>query len=219
MMKYILVALFLLLAPIAQAYNPTKIEVEEPFTVVVIPMDETGQRQSYLGTLESFPHLYEFTLAEATTLQIQTRQRAQADAEPVNLILLAVNPDTERISEIVRLNTPITERTRDFVGGLGITVIESDVVEVDLEAGVYRLEVSTPLNQRPYELDFGIASNDNTYFGTFATIWEVQRHFEYWWTRYLLSTFVLYQLGIVVMLLGLIYVIRLRKTTADTVDA
>lgn len=213
-MKYVLVALFLFLAPVAQAYNPVTVSADEPFAEIVIPMDEAGQKQSYLGTLDIYPHLYEFQLESDTTLQVQTRQRAMDDAEPINLILLSVHPDTERIAEVMRLNTPVEERTKDFVGSLGITVLESELVELELEAGLYRLEVSSPLNERAYELNFGAESNENSYFGTFGTIWEVQRHFGYWWTRYLLSTYVLYQLGIVLMLGGFVYVWRKRKETA-----
>ena len=210
-MKYYLVALGLFLAPLAHAYSPVTVDITEPFAEIVIPMDAVGQKQSYLGRLETYPHLYEFTLTESTSLSIQARQRKEDSAEPVNLILLAVEPATGRISEITRLNTPIAERETRFIGGLGISVIESEVLDVELDAGLYRLEVSTPLNQRPYELDFGLESNDSSYFSTFGTIWQVQRHFDYWWTRYLLSTFILYQLGIIAAGVGLWYTWRKRK--------
>jgi hypothetical protein len=213
-MRYIyclgLFYLFFLATPVS-AYNPALVTVNEPFKEIVIPMDETGQQQSYLGQLETYPHLYEFTIAEATTLEMRTRQRTTRDANPINLIMLEIEPDTERIREVVRLNTPIVERTKNFDGQLGTRFFESEYISVALEPGLYRLEVSSPLNDIPYELDFGTDSTPNTYRGTFATIWTVQRHFDYWWTRYLMSTFILYHLGIVIVLSGMWYTWQRRK--------
>jgi len=214
-MKYLFVLSLFLIAPAASAFNPTTVVVDQPFEEILIPMGSEGQMQSYLGTLETYPHLYEFILEEPTTLEVRVRQRAEEVAGPVNLILLEVNPDTERISEIIRLNTPVIERNRDFVGSLGITVFESEWVAVELDAGIYRLEVSTPLNQSPYELDFGRESVANNYFGTFGTIWQVQRHFDYWWPRYLLSTYILYQIGIIIIAFGIRHTWRQRKQITD----
>lgn len=210
-MRYIILVMLLIFASDVSAYNPVFVHSDTPFQEIVIPMDSEGQKRSYLGTLDTYPHLYEFSLEEPTNLEIQTRQRRQGDAEPVNLILLSVHPDTERIGEIVRLNTPIEERATDFIVELGISVYESEWLQLELDPGLYRLEVSTPRNEDAYELDFGMASVENGYFGTFATIWQVQRHFDYWWTRYLLSTFVAYQVGIIVLLGGLLYTWRKRK--------
>lgn len=210
-MKYILVVGALLFAPFIHAYNPMTIGSSQPFAEIAIPMDETGQKQSYLGTLKTYPHLYEFLLEETTSLEIQTRQRDVAEGVPVNLILLSVNPDTGRIAEIVRLNSPLEERTKKYNGNLGISLIESEVLELELDPGLYRLEVSTPLNQSPYELDFGLDSTDNSYFGTFSTIWQVQQHFGYWPIQYLFSTYILYQLGIIILLVSIWYTWRKRK--------
>ena len=192
-------------------------ETDKPFEEIVISMNEEGQKQSYLGLLETYPHLYEFTLTEETVLQAQTRQRAEEGAYPVNLILVSVHPDTYSISEVARLNSPISERTEDFVESLGISVYESEWLEIELEPGLYRLEVSTPRNEDPYELNFGIDSVNNSYFGTFTTVWKVQHHFKYNWTQYFRSTYVLYQIGIIILLGGFFYVIKMRKKrNADT---
>lgn len=214
-MKNILVALFLLLAPIAQAYNPITVDADKPFSQITISMDEVGQKQSYLGTLSGYPHLFEFVLEEDAVLEVQTRQRAIEESRPVNLILISVNPDTGRISEVVRSNAPIIERNQYSDRGLGISVIESELLELDLEAGLYRLEVSTSINDGPYELNFGNESNDNSYFGTFATISEVQRHFGYAWFDYFRSSFIYYQVGIVLMLSGFGYLLYRRKNTVE----
>jgi hypothetical protein len=214
-MRYIILVAVLIFANDVSAYAPLFVHNDTPFQEIVIPMDSEGQKRSYLGTLDTYPHLYEFALEEPARLEIQTKQRRHAEAEPVNLILLSVHPDTERISEIVRLNTPIDERNSNFIGALGITVYESEWLELELDPGLYRLEVSTPSNEDAYELDFGVASVENGYFGTMATIWQVQRHFDYWWTRYLLSTFVAYQVGIVVLVGGLLYTWRKRKIISN----
>lgn len=210
-MKYFLVALFFALAPVAHAYNPILIESELPFGEIVVAGDAEGLNQSYLGTLEGYPEMYEFTLEEDATIQIQIKQRAQKDAQQFNLILVSVHPDTERIKEIVRVNTPIEEREEEFIWSLGITQVKSEFQELDLEAGRYRVEVSSALNKGEYELDFGIEDNDNSYLGTFAAIWKVQRHFEYWIPRLFLSSFVLYQVGIIILIGGFFYTWRKRK--------
>lgn len=210
-MKYSLVALFLFVAPLVHSYNPVEVITSTPFEEIIIQMDSEGQKQSYLGTLETYPHLYEFLIEETITLQVQTRQKLEEDALPVNLILLSVDPDTERISEIVRLNTPVDERNEVSVNELAIEVIESELLEVELEPGLYRLEVSTPLNESPYELNFGTESVDNSYFGMFGTVWEVQHHFGYSWTHFIFSTYVLYQIGIILLASGFYYTWRRRK--------
>lgn len=210
-MKIFLVALSFFIAPIAQAYNPVFVDATSPFEEIVIPMDYAAQKQSYLGNLEGYPDLYEFTLTDSATLNVGVRQRASKDAVPVNLILLEVDQETERIKEIVRLNDALETRQKKFIGTLGITVYESERLEVDLMPGLYRLEVSTPLNKSPYELDFGLESIDNSYFGTFSTIWQVQKHFGYSPLRMLLSTYVLYQLGIIILIGGIWYTWRKRK--------
>jgi hypothetical protein len=210
-MRYLYIFGLLFFASPVMAYNPTLVTVVEPFAEIVIPMDEVAQQQSYLGELDTYPHLYEFTLEAATTLSVRTRQRAMKEVTPVNLIMLEIEPDTERIREVIRLNSPIVERTTNFDGQLGITMIESEFLEVDLEPGLYRLEVSSPLNNVSYELDFGSDTVSNTYHGTFATIWNVQRHFDYWYTRYFLSTFILYHFGIVLVLGGMWYTWKRRK--------
>jgi len=212
-MKYLLITIFFLAAPFAHAYNPVEVSTELPFEEIVIQADEHGLKQSYLGTLEGYPEMYEFTLAEDSVLELQVKQRAAKDPSLFNLILVSVNPDTGRIKEVLRVNSDIEEREKVFDWSLGISLLKSEVAEIQVPEGMYRLEVSTPINEGNYELDFGIESNDNSYFGTFGTVWQVQRHFDYWWPRYLLSSFIFYQLGILLMIGGFVYVWRKRKET------
>lgn len=210
-MKLILVALAFLVAPVAYAYNPVFVDAPTPFEEIIIPMDSEAQKQSYLGSLDGYPDLYEFTLSEASTLNLVVRQRVIRDAVPVNLILLSVDLETDRIKEIIRLNEPLESRHKKFIGTLGLHVYESERLVIDLDPGLYRLEVSTPLNTSPYELDFGLGSTDNSYFGMFSTVWNVQKHFGYSPLQYLFSTYILYQIGIVILVGGIWYTWRKRK--------
>ncbi len=210
-MKYFLVALVFLFAPLAEAYNPITVDAEQPFEEIFIEANERGLQQSYLGSLEGYPEMFEFLVPEDTVLQLQVKQRAAKEPSLFNLILVSVHPDTGRIKEQLRVNSSLEDRVREFDWLLGVSLLKSEVEEIQVPAGLYRLEVSTPINEGNYELDFGIESNDNSYFGTFGTIWQVQRHYEYWWTQYLLSSFVFYQLGIVLMIGGFVYAWRKRK--------
>ena len=216
-MKYILVTVVLSLATNAEAYNPVMITADEPYAEIVIPMDAENQQRSYLGLLEDFPHLYEFTLSESATLNIKTKQAVHDNSQPVNLILLSVSPNNSGIEEIVRLNTPVSERAESRNSLTAITTLDSDWLEVDLEPGLYRLEVSTPVNLGPYELDFGIDSVKNGYLGTFRAILDVQQHFGYSKTRFIMSTYVLYQLGIIILIGGIYYTWRRQKGTVEEV--
>lgn len=210
-MKFSLVVLLLFIAPLAHAYSPVTVDTEQPFEEILIQADELGLQQSYLGSLEGYPEMFEFFLEEDTVLQLQVKQRALKNPSLFNLILVSVNQDSGRIKEVLRVNSKVEERTKKFDWSLGVSLLKSEIEEVQVPAGLYRLEVSTPVNEGSYELDFGIESNDNSYLGTFATVWQVQRHYGYWWTQYLLSSFVFYQLGILLMVGGFVYVWRKRK--------
>lgn len=217
-MKYSLVALFLFIAPVAHAFSPVMVEVGEPFEEIVIPMDEAGQKQSYLGILDNFPHLFEFAVTETSEIQVQLRQKGEPNAYAVNLILLSVDPDTKRISEIIRVNEPYSLRSERYMKERGISLVESEMIEQKLKPGLYRLEVSTAVNRSAYELDFGIEENSAGYFGNFGSIASVQSHFGFPWYRFFFSTYVLYQIGILLVLGGIGYTWYRQKHKKESSD-
>jgi len=192
-----------LLPIISHAYNPTLNSTIVPYEPQIIDSTISNQAE-YLGLLAGDPHMYEFTIGETATLTLQVSQLSADTPIPFSLIAVRENTQNAGVVEVGRLRAKdITwEEKRD--GGLGLTLAHSSVFETEIGPGVYRVEVSTPENAGAYMLTVGTMEIPAGYFKTIADVRMVQKFFGISIFGMLLSTYVLYPLGILV-LIGLFY--------------
>lgn len=190
----------------ALAYNPVIAEPGRAYEVISIETAPVA-KQEFLGTLEEFPEMYEFTTSEVMTLRAQVWQRYQE--EPLSLSFIAVRQDDRggSVTEVARVKQDPADWTVVSDGVLGMKFRQSAVMERQIEPGTYRVEVSTPVNQGDYLLVLGTEDTSVNYFSMLGNIWVTQQHFGHWPFRMLLSSYVYYPIGILFILYG-IYLTR-----------
>lgn len=194
---------------ISFAYAPMLNTTTIPYEPQIIDSAISNQAQ-YLGLLAGDPHMYEFTIGVDTTLTLQVLQRATDTPIPFSLIAVRENTQNAGVVEVGRLRAKeITwEEVRD--GGIGLTFAHSPVFETEIGPGVYRVEVSTPENIGAYMLTVGTIETPAGYFETLAQVRTIQKFFGVSIFGMLLSTYVLYPLGIVLLLVLFYYTWRNR---------
>jgi len=211
---YIAVGVGLSVGTSVLAFNPVSVNPGQAYEIIPI---ETAPvtTQEFLGTLEEYPEMFEFTTSEPMTLRAQLWQRASD--EPFGFTLIAVRKDdrSSSVTEVSRVKQNPSEWTPDYDGVLGMRFLKSGVMERRIEPGTYRIEVSTPVNQGSYLLQLGTEPNAVNYFSMLGNIWATQRHFGHWPFRMLLSSYVYYPIGIGIIIYG-IYLTRQYRLGKET---
>lgn len=204
------VFLFLFSVTIVSAYNPIVVEPPQAYEIITIEGDPYVQRE-YLGDLEDFPDMFEVTSEVAFTLNVKVRQRATN--EPISFALITVrqNDADGGVSEIARLNQPAAEWAEVRDDSLGMTFLESEVLEKEVTPGTYRIEISTPDNRGDYMLIVGDESQPSGFFKAIGQIYTTQRHFNYTPFHMLFSSYILYPVGIILVCVGIFYTWRNRR--------
>lgn len=201
-MKKIILTILCVTAFSASAYNPIIAEPEEVYSPIVIEGDPYVQRE-YLGSLNTFPDMYELTTAVNMTLKLQLRQRDTKQAVPFGLIMVRQNEADGGVAEVVRVNEDLSKWQSYRSSVLGVALLQGAVIETELEPGTYRIEVSTPDNQGNYMLVVGEEVESIGFFRALGHIYVTQQHFGYTPFRMLFSSYVFYPLGIVLVLFGM----------------
>jgi hypothetical protein len=202
MLKSLVAFLLVFIAFPAVAYNPIKAEPKEAYDVIAIEDDPYIQRE-YLGDLEDFPDMYEFTTDVAIAMKVQLRQRDNKKAQPFGLIIVRQNEDDGGVTEIVRMSEPVSDWNTVKESSLGMKFLEGGLIEKDIAPGTYRIEVSTPDNKGDYMLVVGDEAQSSGFFKALGQIYTTQRHFGYTPFHMLFSSYVYYPIGILVVLYGI----------------
>jgi hypothetical protein len=168
-------------------------------------------QREYLGDLEDYPDMYEFTTDVTIDLKVRLRQRDNKKAVPFGLIMVRQNDGDGGVTEVVRQNEPIAEWDKKKESMLGMKFLEGNWIEKSVEPGTYRIEVSTPDNKGDYILIVGDEAEPSGLFAAFAHIFKIQRHFGYTPFHLLFSSYVYYSLGILGVLYGIYRTQRYRK--------
>jgi len=147
-MKYLLIpALFLLLTGSLNAA-----ELSEPKRVSdILPLKDISQGATLYGTLENFPHTYAFLVSDdATPFSMQVSMHAKEDLRDVSLIV--IREEKRGVSEIGRVTGKDSPWEDSYDVVRAVTFAEGEIAEYMLESGLYRMEVSSPSNNRGYRL-------------------------------------------------------------------
>ena len=206
--------LFLCLGAIpAHAYNLTVTEVDEPFEIVEVGEYDEGSRL-FLGELEQYPVMYEFTVSGEREFAAELRQQYSPEPIPFGLILIRENDNGRGVSEVIRLNPATEDWVQEKDRQLGMTFWRGPVMSQAIATGTYRLEVSTPDNESKYGLSIGLGESEAGYFATLGNIRTTQAFFGFSFLKILTSSYVYLPLGILALLFGIQRTWKYRKTIA-----
>ncbi len=192
------------------AFEAIPVVPSMPYEAIGIDARIATER-SYYGELQGDPHLYEFAIGESETLVLHVGQRA-GELVPFSVMIVKARDNDRGVREIGRVSgLASTSWELLFDGRLGMSLATGEPFTAELDAGVYRVEISTPENIGKYLLTVGNEPSDTGYFASLASIYRTQRFFEYTPLRILLSNYVYYPLGSLLLLVLIFYTWRYHK--------
>ncbi|MCA9355316.1 hypothetical protein KC865_02085 [Candidatus Kaiserbacteria bacterium] len=199
----------------ALAYDLSVTEVNKPYEVVEITGDPEKEHV-YLGELGNFPIMYELNLIGSSSIVANIKQRHFSSSDPLNfsLIVIRKNDTGGGVTEVARMRPGKDGWTVVKDSKIGITFKESDYLRVDVEPGVYRIEISTPDNLGRYILTFGDEEESSGYLQSLKDVRAIQKFFGFSILKMLTSSLVYYPLGILLLLFVFNRTIKYRKKIA-----
>jgi len=181
--------------------------LHEPRNVSEIPKLETISGETIYGTLASFPHTFTFFVTEETPFSALVSMDSAEEAHDVSFLL--VKEEKRGVSEVGRLYGKEITWTKKYDVWRAVTFTQGEEFSATLEPGVYKLEVSSPNNDRGYRLVLGE--------GDSAVLKELsltRRSFKVHPLSIFLSPFIL-----IPLIFGLLYgTYRFRRSQQDTHD-
>jgi hypothetical protein len=142
-------SLFLLLAFTSTTYAAVLSEQQTIFEVFQI--ENPAVSETYYGALTGTPHTYQFTLQQPTSFAAVLATSPKHSLSD-DLSLIIVKEEKRGVSEVGRVTGKDVAWNSVYEYSTALKLRESQALDVELEKGVYRLEVSTPSNQRAYKL-------------------------------------------------------------------
>ena len=147
MKKTLFTFLFFVCAHTAQAAVLS--EPEDAFAVM--PIEQPEKSQTYYGILDGFPHTYDFAVSDTLELEALLTTAEKLEGKDT-LSVLITKLEKRGVSEVGRVTGSSVEWEPQYDRVLALKLRESNVLAVSLESAVYRLEVSSPSNDRGYQL-------------------------------------------------------------------
>lgn len=200
-MKFFFALISVLLPTLAEAFVAVETDVSQPYEIV--PIEVTLPTQvSFLGTLNDYPVMYEVTEDEAFTFVAQLSQPLRQEAQPLTLLLIRQNDRGGGVTEIARQTIKPAEWVSRRDSMLGMSFRYAPIMNIPVEAGTYRLEVSSPDNQGQYLLTIGSEAQEVGYLQELDYVRQTQSYFGLGFFSMLRSSYVYYPIGIVLLLLA-----------------
>ena len=197
-MRFLALSVLLFLPVSIHAYTVSETDISQPYEIV--PVEATPPiAQNYLGTLTDYPVMYEITSEEPFTFAAQVSQRTNGTVQPQSLLLIRKNDRGGGVSEVVRMTVDPAEWTRVKDAKLGMTLLTSPMISEPVEAGTYRIEVSSPDNVGQYLLTVGQEETKPGYFAELGAIRQTQAYFGMGILSMLKSSYVYYPIGIILL--------------------
>ena len=192
----------------AAAFTPIVQTPEGPYTQIEV--DELPPQAAWLGALVGFPDLYQFSLAEPMTLSLQLSQAAAPTLHEFQILVVRENDDGRGVTEVGRQQVLVEYWEARTALTFGLARRSAPVYSLDLDPGVYRLEVSTPTNVGAYQLDVLAGAPSWSWLGP-IDILTVLNHFDRSPLRIVLSAYTLIPLLLVGT--GVVFIRRRQLTT------
>lgn len=213
---FLYLGLWLVLAVPAAAFSPVLPEITRPYEIVSLD-DNLQSTQDYLGELVDYPVMYEITAADPFPLNVLVRQpyREESEPAPFSIIVIRKNDTGGGVTEIMRMKSSISDWQVVEDTTLGLTLWQSAKLTKEVEAGVYRIEISTPENSGRYLLTFGQNVESSGYFNTLSGIYATQQHFGYSMLHMFASYYVYIPFGILLLVVVIYMTWRYRKSKSS----
>lgn len=203
MKQVLVVSLVGLVFPVFALAAVNQTVVEQQYAVVALEPDPVTT-QYWLGELLGDPIMYELVVDSTSTVAISLFQNRTEEPIPYGLLVVRRDDRGGAVTEVARF------RTRDEGWGeledeqFRLPMLTTNPLRPTIGPGTYRIEVSTPVNEGKFLLAVGTTPPSVGYFEALRDAISVHRHFGYSGASLIFSSFVLYPLGIIV-LLGLLY--------------
>ncbi len=190
-------------ASTALAFDAVLETVPTQYEVITIQNPET--EQLILGELQDAPEMFEIVSENPFTLSMEIR--AVPDDSPdtppqLNGIIIR-QKEVRGVEEVARLNASDSNWTLVTDKVTGLRYHAGTYFNEEVEAGTYRIEISSPNNQGKYMLLVGTNTDDNGYLASLSDIKSVYAFYGLGTMRMFSSPYVHYPLGIM-LLIGLI---------------
>ena len=146
----IIALLFLFLALTGSVYASVHSQQRNAFEI--FPITDPSVPETYYGSLSGSPHTYQFLVQEKISFKaVLSTASKHSTADDLSLII--VKEEKRGVSEVGRVTGKDTDWNTNYSHSLALRFRESQSLDVELDSGVYRLEVSTPVNLRSYKLE------------------------------------------------------------------
>ncbi len=199
-----LISSFVVLLPVAQAFEALEETVPTQYEVITIQNPEI--EQLLLGELTDAPEMFEIVSEVPFTLTAEIRAIPNTSGATLPQLsgIIVRQKEIRGVEEVARLNasevpwTVLTDPESGLVYQVGPYFSEQ------VEAGTYRLEVSNPNNQGKYLLLIGNQKDSNGYFASLADIKRVYAFYDLNSIRMVSSPYVFYPLGATILITTII---------------
>ncbi len=198
MQKILLFTLFLFGFNVALVQAAYITQQESTFD---IPTLKSVTSETIYGNLSGFPHTFTFAVSEETPFSMQVSMYAGDETKDVSLIL--IKQEKRGVSEVGRVSGKDVLWSAEYDIWRAISFAYAPKQSYTLQPGTYRLEVSSPENNRAYRLLLGDGDSSLP-----KEIFTVRKVFAVSPWSALLSPFVF---GFIALTLGLLYYRKKKK--------
>ena len=185
-----------------QAFSVSEPDFAAQYDVVTIT-GEPEQQQILLGELDNAPEMYEIKSDTDFTLTAEIRAVPGDGEKPEFAGIIVRQKEVLGVEEVARMKAsdatwaPVRDSTT------GLVYLSGPFFSEKVKAGTYHIEVSTPNNTGKYILVVGNHDEGAGYFDTIHAIRVVYDFYGYGIFQMLLSAYIYYPIGIVIVI-GLI---------------
>lgn len=211
--RFLFILSFLVLAPLqfVEAYEPIMLgEIDQHDTV---GLEDPRIKSAYFGELQNSPHTYEIVSEDPFTLSAQILVPDTEEAKK-ELSIIVIESRADRTVGVVgrmKAKDVAWEQSDEKLGGEMYR--SGPKVEADVEAGTYRVEVSTPNNIGKYVLLVGTEDGKGSgYFRSIRDTARIKVFFGKSQFAVIGSPLVYVPLGVLLIIfIGLAVVVRLNR--------
>lgn len=196
-----LVALFMVILPVAQAFESLEETVPTQYEVITIQNPEI--EQLILGELTDAPEMFEIVSEVPFTLTAEIRAIPNTSGATLPQLsgIIVRQKEIRGVEEVARLNASDASWTVRTDPDSGLVYQAGPYFSEQLESGTYRIEVSNPNNQGKYLLLIGNQKDQNGYFDSLSDIQRVYAFYDLSTIRMVSSPYVFYPLSVIIVLL------------------
>ncbi len=212
--RYIFILfIFFAWAETVSAHIPLVVTQENLHDIVTISNPDVSQ--AFYGELVGFPHTYEIEAKEPFTLTVEVLMPdIDSSNNTVSGIVVRNVTGSGRVTEVTRLLAKGASWSSFFEPWGGDSYRRGGTFSKEVEAGTYRIELSTPVNLEKYVLVVGEKEeSDLGYFETLERIMDVKVFFGKSRIMVIQSPLAYVPLLILFCILGFVYYRRRRQRT------